>query len=53
MDGVFATEFTKFLELQAFRFLFFVLCAAIISPTTFGTFKLDMFAHETIFMANS
>jgi len=45
MKDVLATKFTKFFKLKALGFFLLIFLGIVISPTAFGAFKLDVFAH--------
>ena len=47
---MFATETTKFLELNAIRRLLFIFHAAIVHPSTFSALKLNIFPHYYNFL---
>ncbi len=46
MNNVFTAKTTKFLQLQAFRVLFFVLGAAVIDAIACGALKMNCLAHD-------
>jgi hypothetical protein len=48
-----AAKSTKFLQFQAFRFLFFVLGAVVINAIALGALKLDCLAHIYFYFLRS